>query len=174
MPRKKLSMRKTTEVLRLHAEGLSQRQIAKRMVCSVDPSGRRDKGVYVRLATELIEAVSRGVPAEGFAGWALISAATAASWSALWPLRSVPLGMYWRSSPLVFSLEPRCHGLAGWQKKIGMPVPAVKRRWLCISVPWSQVKERFNCGGRAAIGRYTQGVVDVVGAMTVGGWSRTR
>ncbi len=28
MPRKKLSMRKTTEVLRLHAEGLSQRQIA--------------------------------------------------------------------------------------------------------------------------------------------------
>src|SRR5206468_8172528 len=28
VPRKKLSMRKTTEVLRLHAEGLSQRQIA--------------------------------------------------------------------------------------------------------------------------------------------------
>ena len=22
----------------------------------------------------------------------------------------LPLGKYWRSSPLVFSLEPRCHG----------------------------------------------------------------
>ena len=30
--------------------------------------------------------------------------------------RSVPLGMYWRSSPLVFSLEPRCQGLWGSQK----------------------------------------------------------
>jgi hypothetical protein len=29
---------------------------------------------------------------------------------------SVPLGKYWRSSPLVFSLEPRCHGLLGSQK----------------------------------------------------------
>lgn len=28
-------------------------------------------------------------------------------------LRSVPLGKYWRSSPLVFSLVPRCHGLCG-------------------------------------------------------------
>jgi hypothetical protein len=25
--------------------------------------------------------------------------------------KSVPLGMYWRSRPLVFSLEPRCQGL---------------------------------------------------------------
>ena len=30
--------------------------------------------------------------------------------------RSVPLGMYWRSSPLVFSLEPRCQGVWGSQK----------------------------------------------------------
>src|SRR3990170_3836415 len=36
--------------------------------------------------------------------------------------RSVPLGKYWRSSPLVFSLVPRCHGLRGSAKKTGMPV----------------------------------------------------
>ena len=33
-----------------------------------------------------------------------------------WALRSVPLGKYCRSSPLVFSLVPRCHGLCGSQK----------------------------------------------------------
>ena len=27
--------------------------------------------------------------------------------------RSVPLGMYWRSRPLVFSFDPRCHGTVG-------------------------------------------------------------
>ena len=30
--------------------------------------------------------------------------------------RSVPLGKYWRSSPLVFSLLGRCHGECGSQK----------------------------------------------------------
>ena len=30
--------------------------------------------------------------------------------------RSVPLGMYWRKSPLVFSLLGRCHGECGSQK----------------------------------------------------------
>ena len=30
--------------------------------------------------------------------------------------RSVPRGMYWRRSPLVFSLEPRCQGERGSQK----------------------------------------------------------
>src|SRR4051812_19826964 len=30
--------------------------------------------------------------------------------------RSVPLGRYWRSRPLVFSLEPRCHGACGSAK----------------------------------------------------------
>ncbi|RGC65523.1 Integrase core domain protein [Micromonospora sp. MW-13] len=30
--------------------------------------------------------------------------------------RSVPLGKYWRSSPLVFSFVPRCQGLCGSQK----------------------------------------------------------
>jgi len=33
-----------------------------------------------------------------------------------WTDRSVPFGMYWRSSPLVFSLEPLCQGLWGSQK----------------------------------------------------------
>src|SRR5215203_3614149 len=51
-----------------------------------------------------------------FLGRALRAAATAAISSALWTLRSVPLGKYWRSSPLVFSLVPRCHGLCGSQK----------------------------------------------------------
>src|SRR5215469_4209393 len=46
-----------------------------------------------------------------FRGLVLRAAATAAMSSALCMLRSVPLGKYWRSSPLVFSLVPRCHGL---------------------------------------------------------------
>jgi hypothetical protein len=41
----------------------------------------------------------------------LRAAATAAMLSALCVLRSVPFGKYWRSSPLMFSLVPRCHGL---------------------------------------------------------------
>ena len=44
-------------------------------------------------------------------GLKLSAAATAAIASALCVLRSVPFGKYWRSSPLVFSLVPRCHGL---------------------------------------------------------------
>ena len=46
-----------------------------------------------------------------FRGRELRAAATAAISLALCMLRSVPLGKYWRSSPLVFSLVPRCHGL---------------------------------------------------------------
>src|SRR5215467_8018564 len=46
-----------------------------------------------------------------FRGLVLRAAATAAMSSALCMLSSVPLGTYWRSSPLVFSLVPRCHGL---------------------------------------------------------------
>jgi putative transposase len=49
-------------------------------------------------------------------GRELRATATAAICSALCVLRSVPLGKYWRSSPLVFSLVPRCHGLCGSQK----------------------------------------------------------
>src|SRR5699024_92706 len=32
------------------------------------------------------------------------------------PLRSIQVGKYWRSSPLVFSLEPRCQGQPARQK----------------------------------------------------------
>src|SRR3954463_6684551 len=49
-------------------------------------------------------------------GRPLRAAATAARSSALCTLRSVPLGKYCRSSPLVFSFVPRCHGLWGSQK----------------------------------------------------------
>ena len=49
-------------------------------------------------------------------GRLLSAAATAARSSALQRARSVPLGKYWRSSPLVFSLVPRCQGLCGSQK----------------------------------------------------------
>src|ERR1022692_3300635 len=44
------------------------------------------------------------------------AAATAARSSASWRAGSVPRGEDWRSSPLVFSLLPRCHGLWGSQK----------------------------------------------------------
>ena len=40
---------------------------------------------------------------------------------ALCLLRSVPLGKYWRSKPLVFSFVPRCHGLRGSQKNTCSP-----------------------------------------------------
>jgi putative transposase len=49
-------------------------------------------------------------------GRLLSAAATAARSPGLWRLRSVPLGKYWRSRPLVFSLVPRCQGLCGSQK----------------------------------------------------------
>ena len=35
--------------------------------------------------------------------------------------RSVPLGMYWRNSPFVFSLVPRCQGECGSQKYTSRP-----------------------------------------------------
>lgn len=36
------------------------------------------------------------------------------------------LGQVLTKEPLVFSFEPRCQGLCGSQKKIGMPVSMVK------------------------------------------------
>src|SRR3954453_12979030 len=44
-------------------------------------------------------------------GLVLRASATAARVSASCTLRSVPLGKYWRSRPLVFSFVPRCQGL---------------------------------------------------------------
>src|SRR6476661_1623337 len=49
-------------------------------------------------------------------GRRLSSSATLARIPGPWKDRSVPLGKYWRSSPLVFSLEPRCQGEWGSQK----------------------------------------------------------
>ena len=49
-------------------------------------------------------------------GLVLSASATASRASVLWALRSVPFGKYCRSSPLVFSFVPRCHGLCGSQK----------------------------------------------------------
>ncbi len=49
-------------------------------------------------------------------GRLLSAAATASSSVAVCWLRSVPLGKYWRSRPLVFSFVPRCQGLCGSQK----------------------------------------------------------
>src|ERR671911_1243026 len=68
-------------------------------------------------------------------GRRLRAVATAVRSSALCLLRSVPLGKYWRSSPLVFSLVPRCQGLCGSQKNTWRPVSM--RSWACwaISAP---------------------------------------
>src|SRR2546421_12076632 len=87
------------------------------------PLGVLDRDVFGRIqvvvATRSLLAdrskwssVSAGVfQSSVFRGRELRAAATAAISSAPCTLRSVPLGKYWRSSPLVFSLVPRCHGL---------------------------------------------------------------
>src|ERR1700676_72711 len=42
--------------------------------------------------------------------------------------KSVPFGKYCLSRPLVFSFDPRCHGLCGSQKYTSILVANVKRR----------------------------------------------
>jgi hypothetical protein len=80
-------------------------------------TSRADTGGQFGASLEMADtnnwsSASAGVfQASVFRGRALSTAATAAISSALCRLRSVPLGKYWRSSPLVFSLVPRCHGL---------------------------------------------------------------
>ena len=83
-------------------------------------------------------------------GRSLSSAATAASRSGPCTRRSLPLGKYWRSRPLVFSLVGRCQGECGSQKNTGMPSAAAI--WSCsaISLPWSQVSDRRSCAGKIA------------------------
>src|SRR3954451_1252523 len=54
--------------------------------------------------------------------------------------RSLPLGKYWRRSPLVFSFVPRSHGLAGGAKKMPSAKYSSSRWWQAISEPWSQVR----------------------------------
>ena len=50
-------------------------------------------------------------------GRSLSCRATLLSWACEYTDRSVPFGKYCRSRPLVFSLEPRCHGLADRRSK---------------------------------------------------------
>ena len=63
----------------------------------------------------------------------------------------MPFGKYWRSSPLVFSLVPRCHGLCGSQKYTGRPVSIRSCACWAISAPWSQVSDRRSCSGSVVI-----------------------
>ena len=82
-----------------------------------DSNGRRNTARHLLAYASHRSSASAGVlQSSVFRGLALSAAATAAISWALWMLRSVPFGKYCRSSPLVFSLVPRCHGLCGSQK----------------------------------------------------------
>lgn len=75
-----------------------------------------------------------------------------ASWTAMRSLRpqrerSVPLGKYWRSRPLVFSFVARCHGGFGSAKKTLMPASIVNCAWADSSMPRSQVRVRNSPAG---------------------------
>ena len=76
-----------------------------------------------------------------FLGRSLRDLATAFNLAWLWTDKSVPLGKYWRSSRLVFSLEPLCHGLCGSQKNTSILVFSVKRLWSASSLPLSHVRD---------------------------------
>ena len=68
-------------------------------------------------------------------GRSLSSAAMASSrWSVTVP-KSRPRGRYWRSSPLAFSLVPRCQGACGSQKYTATSVATEKPTWAAISLP---------------------------------------
>jgi hypothetical protein len=69
-----------------------------------------------------------------------------------WNDRSVPLGKYWCSSPLVFSLVPRCHGLCGSQKP---------SRDLLGALPHLQPLHDFGPQGRARIEMAVLGTLEV-------------
>jgi hypothetical protein len=75
---------------------------------------------------------------ERLAGRLLRLAAMGARSAAECTDRSVPLGRYWRTSPLVFSFDPRCQEEWGSQKYKGMPVAMVKSAWYDISLPESR------------------------------------
>src|ERR1700686_1443926 len=63
------------------------------------------------------------------------------------PDKSVPFGKYCLSRPLVFSLEPRCHGLCGSQKYTSILVASVNRRLSASSLPRSQVRDLYSSVG---------------------------
>ena len=85
-------------------------------------AGRVQGVVATRQSSSSLKASDGVFQPRVFRGRRLSVAATAATSLALCRLRSVPLGKYWRSRPLVFSFVPRCHGLRGSQKKTCSPV----------------------------------------------------
>jgi Helix-turn-helix domain len=75
-------------------------------------------------------------------GRSLNSAASASRWAAEWVKRYRPFGMYWRSIPFTFSLEPPCHGLCGSEKYTCTPVSIENCTCSATSFPRSQVTAR--------------------------------
>jgi len=106
-----LSEREQERVWELWGEGTSLRAVARQ------PGARPE---YVRRYVSSTGGV-KPVPA------------SSCSW--VTPPRSARLGKYWRSSPLVFSLLPRCHGLCGSQKYTCTPLSTVNRTCSAISLP---------------------------------------
>jgi putative transposase len=76
--------------------------------CGFKRSSQRDIRFYASHRSRALAGVAHS---RVFRGRALRVAAMAVNVSALCTLRSVPFGKYWRNSPLVFSLAPRCQGL---------------------------------------------------------------
>jgi transcriptional regulator with XRE-family HTH domain len=108
-----------------------QRTLRHALTWSYDLLGREEQALFRQLSTfaggwtRRIQAVcarSSASFSDGFMnprvlrGRSLRLAAMRARSAAEWADRSVPLGRYWRSSPLVFSFDPRCQGLCGSQK----------------------------------------------------------
>jgi hypothetical protein len=95
-----------------------------------------DSGGHCNRSSEIC---SMGVAnAKRLRGRSLSSSATVSRSVSVTVAKSVPLGKYWRSSPLVFSLGPRCHG--AWGRR--------SRRRCRRSEPWSHVSS--GVGPRAA------------------------
>ena len=97
---------------------------------------------------EVSESFGGCLPVEGLSWAAVEFVSDRSRRAALWRLRSVPLGKYWRSSPLVFSLVPRCHGDGGIAEVDVDAGVELNWAWRAISLPWSQVIERTQRGGQ--------------------------
>jgi hypothetical protein len=85
-------------------------------------------GFWRLLQQQLGELLGRVGEVEALAGAVVEFVGDGASCAWLMAAKSVPLGKYGRSRPLVFSLEPRCHGACGSQKKTSMPASM----WTCF------------------------------------------
>jgi len=102
-----------------------------------DPSGEIqsiliDAREFLSWRPQPVAATARLNTSEGFIqssvcrGRELSWRATAARSAREYRLRSAPFGKYWRRSPFVFSLLPRCHGLCGSQKYTSILVSMVR------------------------------------------------